>query len=180
VLVKDRKDYDAALRRGQFEKLRELQQWCRTYATPLVIEVLVARKDEPDRAFEEDGRPAMLARSIRDAYAFGIEPDYWKVEGTTSAAGARTIDAAIAEGRSRHIILGKNADGATIARWFAALAGCATPAGFAIGRSVFWKPGTAFLAGEITAGDASETMTDGYLALIDVWQAAVSPARTAS
>ena len=117
----------------------------------------------------------MLAEAIRDAYARGIEPEYWKVEGTPSASGAQMVDAAIAGRSSRQIILGKNADGATIARWFAALAGCATPAGFAIGRSVFWKPGTAFLAGGIDAQQAVETMTATYLALIDVWQAEVSP-----
>jgi 5-dehydro-2-deoxygluconokinase len=175
VLVKDRSDYDPDLRRGQFDKLTQLQRWCRAFATPLVVEVLVPRRDEPEATFEEHGRPAMLAGTIRDAYARGIEPEYWKVEGTTSAAGARTIDAAIAERRSRQIILGKNADGATIARWFTALGGCATPAGFAIGRSVFWKPGTAFLTGEMSAREAADGMTAGYLALIDVWHAATSP-----
>jgi len=181
VLVKDRSDYEPALRRGQFDKLEQLQRWCRAFATPLVVEVLVPRADEPEETFEGDGRPAMLARTIRDAYARGIEPEYWKVEGTTSAAGARTIDAAIAErGGSRQVVLGKNAEGATIAKWFSALAGCATPTGFAIGRSVFWKPGTAFLTGAMSAREAADAMTAGYLALIDVWHAAVSPARTAS
>ena len=175
VLVKDRSDYDPALRRDQFEKLEQLQRWCRQFGTPLVIEVLVPRASEPEQTFDEEGRPAMLAEAIRDAYARGIEPEYWKVEGTPSASGAQMVDAAIAGRPSRQIILGKNADGATIARWFAALAGCATPAGFAIGRSVFWKPGTAFLAGGIDAQQAVETMTATYLALIDVWQAEVSP-----
>jgi 5-dehydro-2-deoxygluconokinase len=170
VLVKDRSDYDPALRRDQFEKLGQLQRWCRQFATPLVIEVLVPRASEPEQSFDEEGRPAMLAEAIRDAYARGIEPEYWKVEGTPSASGAQLIDAAIAERGSRQIILGKNADEPTIARWFAALAGCATPAGFAIGRSVFWKPGTAFLANEIDSREAAETMTATYLALIDVWQ----------
>src|SRR5262249_56807959 len=91
VLVKDRVDYAAALREGQFDKLKDLQRWCRATAgtgTSLVIEVLVPRDKEPERVFEETDRPAMLAQTIRDAYARGIEPEYWKIEGTTSATGA--------------------------------------------------------------------------------------------
>ena len=173
VLVKDRLDYAPSLREGQFDKLKDLQRWCRASGprgTPLVIEVLVPRDKEPEQAFEETDRPAMLAQAIRDAYARGIEPEYWKIEGTTSAAGAAVVDRAISERPGcRQIILGKAADPSLIAQWFATAAKCASASGFAIGRSVFWDPCSQFLEGEKSASDAVETMKRTYLGLVDMW-----------
>jgi 5-dehydro-2-deoxygluconokinase len=178
VLVKDRSDYAPALRDGQFEKLKALQRWCRASSAPLVIEVLVPRHTEPEREFEETERPAMLAQSIRDAYARGIEPEYWKIEGTTSAAGAASVDRAIVERpMCRQIILGKAADPALIAQWFATAAKCASASGFAIGRSVFWNPCSAFLEGKMSSADAANAMTRTYLGLIERWRESVDQTR---
>jgi myo-inositol catabolism protein IolC len=175
VLVKERPDYDPAIRSNQRDKLLELQRWCRAHGRQLLIEVLVPRQDEADEEFEESGRPLAIASAIREAYAAGVEPEFWKIEGTTSADGARIVDAAIAERpRSRLIILGKNADPALIGRWFASAASCRTAAGFAIGRSVFWKPGVAFLQGTATAEQAVAAMTETYLALVEAWNRALT------
>jgi 5-dehydro-2-deoxygluconokinase len=174
VLVKDRTDYEPALRDGQFEKLLALQQWCRTNGIPLLIEVLVPQGNDAEETFERTGRPALLAQSIRDAYARGIEPAFWKVEGTTNTAGAAVVEGAMAERPAcRQIILGKDADPTLIAQWFATAAKSRTSVGFAIGRSVFWKPGTAFLTGAMEARAAIDAMAATYLGLIDLWEAAV-------
>jgi 5-dehydro-2-deoxygluconokinase len=170
VLIKDRPDFDASLRAAQFDKLLELQGWCRRNRRQLLIEVLVPRQDEPEDAFEESGRPKAIAAMIRESYAKGLTPEFWKIEGTTSAAGARIVDDAIAEQPgSRLIILGKNADPALIGRWFASAAGCRTASGFAIGRSVFWKPCTAFLQGRAPTADAVAAMKATYLSLVTAW-----------
>jgi len=39
----------------------------------------------------------------------------------------------------------------------------------AIGRTVFWGPGTAYLTGKIPAADAIEAMASTYLSLVDQW-----------
>lgn len=175
VLVKDRPDYDAPLRAGQFEKLLELQAWCRSHGRQLLVEVLVPRQQEPEDAFEEAGRPAAIAQTIRESYAKGLQPDFWKIEGTTSSSGARVVDDAIAERPGpRLIILGKNADPVLIGRWFSTAAACRTASGFAIGRSVFWKPGEAFLRGTLSSGEAAAAMTRTYLDLVAAWDAAVT------
>jgi 5-dehydro-2-deoxygluconokinase len=170
VLIKDRTDYAHAVRAGQFDKLLTLQAWCRSYMTPLIIEILVPREREHEEEFDDRQRPEMLAQSIRDAYGWGLEPDYWKVEATPSAAGAALIDEAIAERQSgRQIILGKGAEPAVISRWFAAAAASRTLCGFAIGRSVFWTPGTAFLSGTLPADGAVDAMASTYVALVDAY-----------
>lgn len=171
VLVRYRSDDEAAIRDGQWEKLDALQTWCRAAGKPLVVEILVARRGEPEDEFEAIGRPAMLAGFIAEAYRRALTPEFWKIEGTLSPEGARTIDAAIAANAAcRQIILGKAADLATIDRWFAAAAASPTAAGFAIGRSVFWEPSAAFLSGSSTAERAAADICANYLQLVDAWQ----------
>jgi 5-dehydro-2-deoxygluconokinase len=100
-----------------------------------------------------------------------LAPEFWKIEGTLAPDGARTIDRAIAEQpRCRQIILGKAADLRTIEQWFTAAAASQTAVGFAIGRSVFWEPSTAFLSGTMTAHESAERICANYLRLVDAWR----------
>ena len=170
VLIRDRPEWGPAAREGQMQKLLELQSWCRKERLPLLVEIIIMRRDEDEREFEERGRPALLASVIRDAYRRGLVPDLWKIEGTASSSGAATIDAAIRERSGpRQLILGKGADAATIGRWFDAAAGLPSTAGFAIGRSVFWDPCTAVLQGRVDPEAAVQAMASTYLGLIDQW-----------
>lgn len=171
VLVRYRPDDDEAIREGQWSKLDALQAWCRANGKPLVVEILVARRGEPEDDFEAAGRPAMLAGFVAEAYRRRLEPAFWKIEGTLSREGARTIDAAIAANPAcRQILLGKAADLSTIGRWFDAAAESATMVGFAIGRSVFWEPSAAYLSGTIDAEEASAAIAANYLQLVDAWR----------
>lgn len=173
VLVRHRADDDESIRREQAAKLDALHAWCRAEGKPVVVEILVAHKHEPSDEFEERGRPAMLAGFILDAYARGLVPDFWKIEGTLSAEGAQTIDRAIAAHPSgRQIILGKAADLGTIGRWFAAARRSSTAVGFAIGRTVFWTPSAAFLEGTMSREEALEAIAGNYLHLVEAWQRA--------
>lgn len=176
VLARYRADDDAGVVAEQWDKLEALQAYCRNTGKPLVLEVLVGRKHEPDDAFEATGRPAMLAAFIAEAYRRGLTPEFWKIEGTLAPEGARTIDAAIAANpRCRQIILGKAADLSTIDRWFAACAASATASGFAIGRSVFWEPSAAFLTGKMTATAAATAIAGTYLKLVEAWDRSRKP-----
>ncbi len=170
VLARYRRDDHAETVAEQWVKLDALQAWCRRAGKPLVLEVLVARKQEPEGEFEASGRPAMLAEFIAEAYRRGLTPEFWKIEGTLAPEGARTIDAAVAANPScRQIILGKAADLSTIDRWFGACANSTTAVGFAIGRSVFWEPSAAFLEGKQSAAQAAADISATYLSLIEAW-----------
>jgi 5-dehydro-2-deoxygluconokinase len=172
VLIRYRPEWPEADREGQMAKLLELQHWCRGAGIALLLEIIIMRNGEDEREFEERGRPEMLAAVIRDAYARGLVPDVWKIEGTASAASAKIIDAAILERPGpRQLILGKGADAASIAAWFDAAAGLESAAGFAIGRSVFMKPATAYLQGTTGEDLAIEAIATHYLSLIDQWKA---------
>jgi myo-inositol catabolism protein IolC len=175
VLVRYRPEWDRAAKDEQMRKLLQLQSWCRAERMVLLVEIVIMRHDEDEREFEERGRPRLLASMIREAYDRGLVPDIWKIEGTSNTEGAATIDRAIRERpEPRQVILGKGADAATIAGWFSTAAPLSSTVGFAIGRSVFWTPGTAYLTGRMSAVDAVETMASTYLALIDDWRRAAS------
>src|SRR6266508_2000712 len=179
VLIRHRPDHEPSVREDQLAKIATLQAWCRQANKPLVVEILVPRQGEPEATFEASGRPAIIAALIRDAYARGLTPAFWKIEGTLARDGARIIDAAIAERpASRQIILGKAADLATIRRWFEAAAESRTAVGFAIGRSVFWEASAAFLGGMQTADQAAAVICENYRHLVDAWDAATAAQRT--
>jgi myo-inositol catabolism protein IolC len=175
VLVRYRPDDPEAIREAQFEKLHALQGWCRRAGKPVVLEILVARRNEPEEEFEAAGRPRMLATFIAAAYRRSLVPEFWKIEGTVSRDGARIIDEAIAaRPEGRQIILGKGADAATIDRWFSAAAGMRSAVGFAIGRSVLWEPATAYLTGTTEAAQAVNAIATNYLRLVDAWRTAIA------
>jgi 5-dehydro-2-deoxygluconokinase len=171
VLVRHREDHPEATRHAQLEKLLQLQEWCSAAGKPLVLEVLVPRDQEAENTFEAEGRPAMLASFIREAYRRGLTPAFWKIEGTLADDGARVIDAAISERPGgRQLILGKAADRATVAAWFAVARSSPTAAGFAVGRTVYWGPAADFLLGRIGDTGAIDLIAGNYLALIDAWE----------
>jgi myo-inositol catabolism protein IolC len=129
------------------------------------------RAHEPEEEFEAMGRPAIVAAAIRHAYARGLTPELWKLEGTSSLEGARLIDAAIRERPGcAQIILGKGADATTIDRWFEMAAACPSAIGFAIGRSVFWDPCTSYLRGTLDGDGATEAMAQTYVGLAEAWE----------
>jgi 5-dehydro-2-deoxygluconokinase len=178
VLVRYRPEWEESAKDGQMAKMLELQSWCRQEQMPLLVEIIIMRNGEDEREFEERGRPALLASVIRDSYRRDLVPDLWKIEATTSSTGAALIDAAIRERPGpRQLILGKGADAALIERWFDAAAGLASPAGFAIGRSVFWGPCTGYLQGTVDRGAAVDSMAGCYLNLIEQWTARVTAGR---
>ncbi len=172
VLVRYRPEWPEADREGQWAKLLDLQAWCRKEGIPLLLEIIIMKAGEDEHEFEHHGRPKMLSGLIREAYTRGLVPAIWKIEGTANRDGAVMIDAAIRErAEPRQLILGKGADASAIAGWFNAAAGLTSTAGFAIGRSVFMEPGTAYLAGRQKADEAIEGIASRYLSFVNGWVA---------
>jgi 5-dehydro-2-deoxygluconokinase len=165
VLVRHQPEWTPAVHDAQFLKLHALADWCRASGRIFLLEVLVMTTDED--------RPAALARFVHDAYTRGIVPDYWKVEGTTSAGAMARIDAAVGEEpRARIVILGKAAGFDAIEGWFRAAAAAPRAVGFAIGRSVYWEPAAQHLSGTIDAEAAAARIADNYLRVVEAWAAA--------
>jgi 5-dehydro-2-deoxygluconokinase len=165
VLVRHSPAWDAAVRSEQFSKLKTLGDWCRANNRVFLLEVLVMTSDEE----REDELPGF----IRHAYAAGVIPHYWKIEGSTSTRAMQKVDAAVAERPGpKLVILGKAAGFDVIEAWFRTAATMKTAAGFAIGRSVYWQPAADYLLDKIDETAAAEEIANNYLRVIDAWKAA--------
>jgi 5-dehydro-2-deoxygluconokinase len=173
VLVRHRRDQAADIRAGQFARLLQLQEWCASNRRPLVVEVLVTPVDEPEDTFEREGRPAVLAEYIRAAYAGGLTPAYWKIEGVPDRRAMEPIDGAINERPGpKQLVLGKGAGLEKVEAWFTAAAGAASAGGFAIGRTVYWRAATEFLLGRRSREAAVSEIVETYQTVVDMWKRA--------
>ncbi len=170
VLVRHRSDIAADVLERQRGQLLDLQQWCRDRAKPLVLEVLISPvKGEEDR-FDTEGRPRMLAAYIREAYAVGLVPAYWKIEGMPDRHSFAIVDDAIrAIGGPRQLILGKGAGMEQVRQWFDAAAGGGTSAGFAIGRTVYFEAAAEWALGRLDREAAIDRIAANYEAIVQLW-----------
>jgi 5-dehydro-2-deoxygluconokinase len=179
VLVRHRQDVAPAVVDKQREQLLDLQRWCAAAGKTFVLEVLVApaagAEPKPEENFDAVGRPRLLAEYIRDSYALGLIPDFWKIEGMPGRESLQVVDAAIrlVEG-PRQLILGKGAGMDAVKTWFGAAAGAATAAGFAIGRTVYFEPAGQWLSGQLSRDAALARIAENYEAVIAAWQSAQS------
>ncbi len=170
VLVRHRSDLAPSVVSSQRQQLLQLQQWCGERKKAFVLEVLVAAAKGEEDGFDSDGRPHLLARYITDAYADGVLPDYWKIEGMPSATALRVVDAAIREKTGpRQLILGKGAGMEQVKQWFASAAGAPTAAGFAIGRTVYFDAASGWLKGSFSRDAALSQIRENYQGVIDAW-----------
>src|SRR5688572_5234746 len=95
VLVRHRSDLSSDIVAAQMRQLLDLQKWCEDHDKPLILEVLVAAVKGEEDGFDANGRPRLLAAYIRNAYAAGIVPPYWKIEGMPDSAALGVVDEAI-------------------------------------------------------------------------------------
>ncbi len=156
---------------AQNEQLVRLFHTCERQGIPLVLELIIpSRTGEPQDELERV-RPELTARWMRLLAARGVHPAEWKLEGFDSPAAFEEV-AAECRGDQRIVILGKGVPEQTLASWFSA-ARRASPrcVGFAVGRTLFWGPLLAFLAGASFDSVVSE-VCDRYLRAVQLWEEA--------
>ena len=162
------------LRCAQAARLLALQAACAATFRELLVEVL------PPRELAADA--ATTGRSLAQLYEAGIYPDWWKLP---PAADVRAWSeaAAVIERHDRHcrgvVMLGLEADEATLEASFEVAAQFGICKGFAVGRSIFAAPARAWFAGKTSDGEVVDEVAGRYARLIGMWQRARSGARGA-
>lgn len=164
VLVRDNPEGDAALNARQAQRLKQLSEYCRGTDRKLMLELLVPATPAElaaaggDRArYDAEARPALMERVIHALQDAGVEPDVWKIEGLARREDClRMVSAARRDGRDAVgcIVLGRNADRAQVIAWLETAASVPGFIGFAVGRTTFWEPVAAFVAGTSTRAAA--------------------------
>ncbi len=156
------------LRREQLERFLVLQDAARSTWHDLLIEIIASKSDLP-----EDEQTT--ARAIRQFYAAGLYPDWWKLPDPESDA-AWTAIAEVIEAHDPHcrgvLLLGLDAPEDALEAAFARAAAHPICKGFAVGRSIFGGPADDWLSGRIDDKLAVQRMAETYGRLIAAWDEA--------
>jgi myo-inositol catabolism protein IolC len=169
VLVRFNPHGDAGMNRRQLGRLGELAAHCRDQKLDLMLELLVPpEQHQAGRTYDTEIRPHLVEEAIGTVRDAGIGPALWKVEGFEHRAAYEAVAAVAA---APCVVLGRGQDERAVARWLTAAVGVEGFVGFAIGRSIWWDPLAAFLAGG-DRDDAIAAIAAAYLRMIAVWRAA--------
>ncbi|MCR8726077.1 bifunctional 5-dehydro-2-deoxygluconokinase/5-dehydro-2-deoxyphosphogluconate aldolase [Frigidibacter sp. ROC022] len=160
-------DDDPALRREQEATARRLFEAARRNGLEFLLEIIPSKVGPVD-----DGTTATL---IRQFYACGIHPDWWKLEPMQTDAAWRNTIAAIEE-NDRHtrgiVVLGLDAPEAELAASFKVAAAHELVRGFAVGRTIFGSVARAWLEGEMSDDAAVAEMATRFERLCTIWNEA--------
>ena len=168
-------DDDAALRADQEATVKRLFAAARRNGLEFLLEIIPSKVGPVD-----DDTTATL---IRQFYAAGVYPDWWKLEPMrTPAAWAKAV--AAIEDHDRHtrgiVVLGLDAPEAELAASFAVAAAFPLVRGFAVGRTIFGTVARDWLAGKIGDEAAVEEMAARFARLSGLWDKARAGARVAA
>jgi 5-dehydro-2-deoxygluconokinase len=112
------------------------------------------------------------ATVIQRFYDIGVFPDWWKLEPLRTDAAWANACAAITRNDAHTrgiVVLGLGSDEETLKASFAAAAKHPLVKGFAVGRTIFADAARGFMAGDIDAAGAVETMRQNYARLCALW-----------
>ncbi|MBD8064984.1 5-dehydro-2-deoxygluconokinase [Devosia sp. PTR5] len=153
------------LRKTQIAKLGAAFDAARKVGRELLIEIIASKNG----AVGDD----TVARAMREIYATGIKPDWWKLEAQPSAAAWGQIDAAIVEHDPYCrgvVLLGLDAPQAELETGFAIAKTAKSVKGFAVGRTIFGDAARAWLDGRMSDDEAVAQMAERFGALVKVWE----------
>ncbi|HWC70213.1 MAG TPA: DUF2090 domain-containing protein [Actinomycetota bacterium] len=180
VLVRYNPEGDGAMNARQSARLKELSDWLHQAGRRFLFELLVpAEPHQLDRLgrdagrYDTEARPDLMRIAIAELQETGIEPDVWKIEGIDDPAKCAEIAEQCRVGGREGVgcvVLGRGADDAAVDAWLRAVRDVPGYQGFAIGRSIWWKPLEAFVAGDLAREDASARIADNYRRFIDVYE----------
>jgi len=160
-------DDDASTRRHQEATVRKLWEASRRNNLEFLLEIIPSKV----APVGED----TTATLIRQFYAAGIYPDWWKLEPMATQAEWAKACVAIEE-HDPHtrgiVVLGLDAPEAELAASFEVAAAFPLVKGFAVGRTIFGSVARAWMEGDLTDAEAVAEMARRYRRLCTIWDAA--------
>ena len=180
VLVRANPDWDHDVNAGQFGRLKVLGDWLAARGRRFLFELLVPATPgqlasvggDADR-YDNELRPELMLRIIREIQDVGIDPDVWKIEGLVSTPACTAISELVRrDGRDGVgcVVLGRGADDAKVEAWLRAGAGVPGYLGFAIGRSIFNDSVKGHASGAMDRNEATRIISAKYRHFVDVYE----------
>ena len=158
--------YDHADKKGnaaQNARLKKVSDFCHRHDLRFMLEVLLTGKGS---------RLARMKKMISTLERQGIRPDVWKLEGLEKASDWKHV-ARITKGDL--IILGHGSSKKDVERWVREAAKSGVVKGFAIGRTVFFRPLKEYLNGKRTRTKTIQQMEKKFLDFIHLFETSSSP-----
>jgi len=183
VLVRYNVDDDAAMNFRQRERLKRLSDYLQAAGRSLfMFELLVpATKDQlakvmgDKKAYDLAVRPGLMEQAITALQDAGVEPDVWKIEGLDRREDCeKLVAAAQREGREHVgcIILGRGENDEKVREWLTTAAGVEGFIGFAVGRTDFWDPVSAWHNKKASRDAAVAEIAKRYKEFVDLFEKA--------
>ena len=116
-----------------------------------------------------------MVQAIRELQDAGVEPDVWKIEGLDRREDCERVAAAVRSGgrdKVGCIVLGRGEDDKKVGQWLSTAAPVDGFIGFAVGRTVFWDPLTAWRNKDASREDAVNEISRRYRAFVAVFEKA--------
>ena len=159
-------DLPAAEKERQLIQLKRLEEICQLLDRRLMLELILPAH------LSQDGNA--MAAAIDEVYEAQITPFWWKIMALDTKMEWQHVTAALDrhESEAGIIVLGKNAPLETFPAWFKTLRSTPHTCGFAIGRSIFWKPWESFISGSMAPDEIPSIIEKNYVAVLEMWEAA--------
>ncbi|MEC8542617.1 MAG: 5-dehydro-2-deoxygluconokinase [SAR324 cluster bacterium] len=159
-------DLPAAEKERQLIQLKRLEEICQLLDRRLMLELILPAH------LSQDGNA--MAAAIDEVYEAQITPFWWKIMALDTKMEWQHVTDALDRHDSEAgiIVLGKNAPLETFPAWFKTLRSTPHTCGFAIGRSIFWKPWESFISGSMAPDEIPSIIEKNYVAVLEMWEAA--------
>lgn len=159
-------DLPAAEKERQLIQLKRLEEICQLLDRRLMLELILPAH------LSQDGNA--MAAAIDEVYEAQITPFWWKIMALDTKMEWQQVTDALDRHDSEAgiIVLGKNAPLETFPAWFKTLRSTPHTCGFAIGRSIFWKPWESFISGSMAPDEIPSIIEKNYVAVLEMWEAA--------
>lgn len=146
----------------QRQRLAKLSQFCVRHKLNLMLEILLTGGG---------AQLAQAAQMIKEMHGSGVFPALWKLEGFSSPTPWRALSKVV---RAPIIMLGRGESMPRVEKWVQAAAQSGVVKGFAIGRTIFFKPLVQYRDKKISREAAVKQIAANFLHFINLWHKSVS------
>lgn len=157
----------------QLKRLKTLADFCHANGYRLLFELLVPPTDadlarvKTKEAFDAKLRATLTIQAIKEIQET-VDVDIWKLEGFTKAEWRKVVQTIKPD--ARIIVLGRGADKQQVKQWLIDGAAYDAIIGFAVGRTIFYEPLKAYLAGKCTKDEAAEAIGRNFASYVRLWR----------
>jgi myo-inositol catabolism protein IolC len=157
----------------QQQKLGILSSYCHENNYKFLLEVLVSPTDSQlkevngnNDLYDSATRPNLTVKAMEELQNANVEPDIWKLEGMENEDSYKIVSLQARKEERDNVgivILGRSENQDKVEKWIRSGNKIKGIIGFAIGRTVFWKPLTDYKNGKIEKEEVIEIISNNFL-----------------